>query len=256
MPGQGKKIGMNKKLKAILITAAALVLTCIVICACLYFGIIHINHPELKGYKVKGVDVSSYQGDIDWDVLSSQGIDFAYIKATEGSKTVDRCFEANWKGASFTSLRIGAYHFFSFESPGETQAELFRSTVKEVPGMLPPAVDVEFYGDFGSEKDIDVSAVKAELRVFVDSLAGEYCMKPVIYCDARSYDALVREGFDDCDIRFRSVYSKTPDGIGWTFWQYSNRHRLEGYSGRERYIDMNIFNGDAGAFAAYPGKEE
>ena len=115
---------MNKKLKAILITAA-LVLTCIVICACLYFGIIHINHPEFKGYKVKGVDVSSYQGDIDWDVLSAQGIEFAYIKATEGSKTVDRCFEANWKGASDTSLRIGAYHFFSFESSGENQAKLF-----------------------------------------------------------------------------------------------------------------------------------
>ena len=105
MPGLRKKTVMNKKLKVILITAAALVLTCILICACLYFGIIHINHPELKGYKVKGVDVSSYQGDIDWDVLSSQGIEFAYIKATEGSSTVDRCFEANWKGASDSTWR-------------------------------------------------------------------------------------------------------------------------------------------------------
>ena len=248
---------MRKKTVIVTVTVAAvLIVAATAVGSLLYLGVLHLNSPVEGKYPVRGVDLSSYQGAVDWDLLARQGISFAYIKATEGSSLVDPCFGANWTAAAGTGLRIGAYHYLSFESPGETQAELFRSTVKEVPGMLPPAVDVEFYGDYGSEKDIDVSAVKAELRVFVDSLAGEYCLKPVIYCDTRSYDALVRGGFDDCDIWFRSVYSKTPDGIGWTFWQYSNRHRLEGYSGRERYIDMNIFNGDAGAFAAYPGKEE
>ena len=244
MPGQGKKIGMNKKLKVILITAAALVLTCIVICACLNFGIIHINHPELKGYKIKGVDVSSYQGDIDWDVLSSQGIEFAYIKATEGSKTVDRCFEANWKGASDTSLRIGAYHFFSFESSGENQAKLFTNTVEAVPNMLPPVIDVEFYGSFHSGDDIDVDAVKKELRSMIDILTEHYGVKPIIYVSSETYELIVKDDFADCGIWYRSVYGPVPSDVRWTIWQYSNRYVLKGYNGSERYIDMNVLAGE------------
>ena len=244
MPGLRKKTVMNKKLKAILITAAALVLTCIVICACLYFGIIHINHPELKGYKVKGVDVSSYQGDIDWDVLSSQGIEFAYIKATEGSSTVDRCFEANWKGASDTSLRIGAYHFFSFESSGENQANLFCDTVKAIPNMLPPVIDVEFYGRFHSGDDIDVDAVKKELRSMIDILTDHYGVKPIIYVSSETYELIVKDDFADCGIWYRSVYGPVPKDVRWTIWQYSNRHVLKGYNGSERYIDMNVLAGE------------
>ena len=68
---------MNKKLKVILITAAALVLTCIVICACLYFEIIHINHPELKGYKVKNI------------VCRDGKITSVVCSTDEGEKTVD-----------------------------------------------------------------------------------------------------------------------------------------------------------------------
>ena len=235
---------MNKKLKVILITAAALVLTCIVICACLNFGIIHINHPELKGYKIKGVDVSSYQGDIDWDVLSAQGIEFAYIKATEGSKTVDRCFEANWKGASDTSLRIGAYHFFSFESSGENQAKLFTNTVEAVPNMLPPVIDVEFYGRFHSRDDIDVDAVKKELRSMIDILTDHYGVKPIIYVSSETYELIVKDGFADCGIWYRSVYGPVPKDVRWTIWQYSNRYVLKGYNGSERYIDMNVLAGE------------
>ena len=229
MPGLRKKTVMNKKLKAILITAAALVLTCIVICACLYFGIIHINHPELKGYKVKGVDVSSYQGDIDWDVLSSQGIEFAYIKATEGSSTVDRFFEANWKGASDTDLRIGAYHFFSFESSGENQAEddCYRKVRRR------------YSGD-----DIDVDAVKKELRSMIDILTDHYGVKPVIYVSSETYDLIVKDDFVDCGIWYRSVYGPVPKDVRWTIWQYSNRHVLKGYNGSERYIDMNVLAGE------------
>ena len=136
----------NPLFNKILIALACLILLGGSLCAAFYFGILHMNYPELNGYTIKGVDVSSYQGDIDWDVLSSQGIEFAYIKATEGSSTVDRCFEANWQGASKTDLRIGAYHFFSFESSGENQAKLFCGTVKALPDMLPPVIDVEFYG--------------------------------------------------------------------------------------------------------------
>lgn len=218
----------------------------------LYFGVIHINSPSREVYPVAGVDVSHHQGKIDWKVLSSQGIDFAYIKATEGATFVDPEFEENFKNARATSLRVGAYHFFSFDSTGEEQAKHFRRTVEPYEGMLPPAVDVEYYGDYASGKPVDEAKVKAELRKLIDLLTEEYGMRPVVYAADDSYDAFVRGELDDCDTWYRSVYSGVGDGVDWTFWQYSNRHVLDGYEGGERYIDMNVYNGDKNSFMKYP----
>ncbi len=246
---------MKKAIKPRIIVCtviAILSVSLLVSATLLFFGVIHLNNPGLNDYPVRGVDLSSYQGAVDWDLLSAQGIRFAFIKATEGSSLVDPMFKDNWTAAAETELRIGAYHFFSFESPGEKQADLFRSTVSGVSGMLPPVIDVEFYGKFRSKNDIDVPAVKKELRALVDLLSEEYGMKPIIYADSSTYDAIIRDDFADCDLWFRSVYSGIKSNIPWTFWQYSNRHVLKGYEGKERYIDMNVFFGDAEAFEKYP----
>lgn len=231
----------------IAILTASLILLCLVLAGLFYFGILHLNNPGSK-YPVRGVDVSSYQGDIDWDVLASQNIDYAYIKATEGSSHVDRCFSYNWENASRQDIRIGAYHFFSFESAGKTQAELFCNNVTPVKNMLPPVIDVEFYGRFTSADDIDVDEVASQLRVMVDELASYYGVKPVIYVSDKTYETIVRGNFDDCNLWYRSVYLSVPDDINWTFWQFSSRHRLKGYNGTETYIDMNVFRGTADDF--------
>ena len=222
-----------------------------ILCCLFYFGVIHLNNPELKGLTVRGVDVSSYQGEIDWPRLSSQDIDFAYIKATEGSSYQDPYFSQNWQGASETDIRVGAYHFFSFESGGDTQAQNFIDTVEPVENMLPPVIDVEYYGSFGSAETIDVNAIRNELRIMVDALTEAYGVKPVIYVSADTYTTIVQGSFDDCDLWYRSVYSSVPDDVDWAFWQYSNRHRLQGYNGEESFIDMNVFNGNEDEFNAY-----
>ena len=242
---------MKKNLKAVIITASILLAVMLIAACSLYFGLIHINNPELNGFTVKGVDVSSYLGNIDWPLLASQDIDFAYIKATEGSASQDRCFSQNWQEASQTGIRIGAYHFFSFESAGQTQAQNFIDTVDPVDNMLPPVIDVEYYGSFTSEDTIDVSAVRKELRTMVDILTEEYGMKPVIYVSENSYKTIVKGSFEDCGLWYRSVYSKVPSDVNWVFWQYSNRHRLKGYDGKEAYIDMNVFAGDKEEFIKY-----
>ena len=246
---------MKKKAKAFLpfiICFSAVMITAAVILALFYFGVLHINDNSAGKYEVKGVDVSHYQGEIDWDVLSKQGISFAYIKATEGSSHVDPMFDKNYTAALNFGLRAGAYHFFSFESSGEKQAELYCNTVKSAPGMLPPVIDVEFYGRFKTVSDIDEKNVKKELRTLIEALTENYGMKPVIYADGDTYKTFLKGDFDDCDLWFRSVYSSPPADINWIFWQYSNRHVLKGYSGDERYIDMNVFRGGFADFAAYP----
>ena len=242
---------MKKNLKAVIITASILLAVMLIAACSLYFGLIHINNPELNGFTVKGVDVSSYQGNIDWPLLASRDIDFAYIKATEGSSSQDRCFSQNWQEASKTGIRIGAYHFFSFESAGQTQAQNFIDTVDPVDNMLPPVIDVEYYGSFTSEDTIDVGEVRKELRTMVDILTEEYGMKPVIYVSESSYKTIVKGSFEDCGLWYRSVYSKVPSDVNWVFWQYSNRHRLKGYDGKEAYIDMNVFAGNKEEFIKY-----
>ena len=245
----------SKKVKIIVWSVAAVLLCAVIVIGCLlFFGVIHLNNPDPDDYPVRGVDLSSYQGTVDWDVLAAQNIRFAFIKATEGSSHVDPRFSDNWDAAAKTGLRIGAYHFFSFESSGEKQAELFCGTVGVVDNMLPPVIDVEYYGRFRSEKDIDVASIKQELRTLVDLLTAEYGMKPVIYASNAAYKTIVRNDFDDCDLWFRSVYTRVPKDIDWTFWQYSNRHVLKGYDGKERYIDMNVFAGTLEEFENYPAR--
>ena len=240
---------MNKKhCMAILII---LIFLSALLALLLYLGIVHINNPSKAKYPVKGVDVSAYQGQVDWDTLSSQDIDFAYIKATEGSTFKDSCFEYNWKEAGETDLRIGAYHFFSFESSGEKQAANFIDSVDAIPMMLPPVIDVEYYGKYQNEDDIDVVEIRAELRNMINILKEEYGVNPVLYVSEETYNTIVAQEFSDCDIWYRSVYGKIDGDLDWTFWQYSNRHRLNGYEGEEPFIDMNVFYGTKEEFESY-----
>lgn len=209
-------------------------------------GYIVPNNPT--GYEVRGVDVSSYQGNIDWNVLSKD-IDFAYIKATEGSSSVDPCFGVNWQSSQGKGIRTGAYHFFSFESSGETQANNFIANVTAVENMLPPAVDVEFYGSFENDPP-SRSTVAAELKIMLQRLREHYGMEPVIYSTRRAYEMYISGDYPNCDIWIRDILvtPTLPDRDRWTIWQYSEKGKLEGYHGTECFIDMNVFYGKKDEF--------
>lgn len=218
----------------------------------LWNGIILLNNPSTTEYPVKGVDVSSYQGKIDWNKLSSQNLSFAFIKATEGSSFVDPCFAYNYEQAQKTQLRIGAYHFFSYDSSGATQANHFISTVDKINDMLPPVIDLEFYGD--KEKNPpEAEQVREQLDVMLTKLEGYYGQRPIIYATEKSYSLYLSGAYDEYDIWIRNVVTgpSLSDQREWTFWQYTNRARLEGYRGKEKYIDMNVFHGTPEEFADY-----
>ena len=236
--------------KKIIIASILVILFAIISVFLLYIGIIHINNPSKKRYPIRGVDVSHYQGEIDWDILSKEDISFAYIKATEGSSSKDERFDYNWKNAQRTGLRIGAYHFFSLDSSGTGQAENFCSTVDAVDNMLPPVVVVERYGNYSNTEQLDKEKMLAELGDFMNSVEAYYGKRPVIYT-TEEWLSVIQEEFDDYDVWIRDVYGKPDPSINWSFWQFSNRHVMAGYSGTERYIDMNVFYGDEETFLKY-----
>ncbi len=215
--------------------------TCVALIAT---GVIWPNRLFASSYATRGVDVSSYQGAIDWDELSSEDIDFAIIKATEGSGSQDERFAHNWSDAHGTGLLVGAYHFMSFETEGATQAQNIIETVPRTMGMLPVTVDLEFYGDF-FDNPPTLTRVRSILDPLLQELENHYGQAPIIYATPDAYDRYLQDGYPDNPIWIRSVAipPQLSDGRAWTIWQYSNRDRLRGYDGKEYYIDMNVFAG-------------
>ena len=234
--------GIMKKFIGICIMI--IILTVCIIAFLIYNGNIKFNHPSSKDYPVRGVDVSEYQGEIDWEKLSNQNIDFAYIKATEGSSYTDERFQYNYQNAITTNLKIGAYHFFSFDSDAISQSENYIKNVPKDMNLLPPVVDIEFYGD--KNKNIpDVETTREQLKKLLERLEEYYQKKPIIYATNTSYNLYIKDNFEEYKIWIRDIFS-TPnlkDNRKWTLWQYTNRERLEGYNGEEKFIDMNVFNG-------------
>ena len=165
---------MNRRNHWLLLTASLLM----ALGALGWAGILRPNQLVVSRYAVRGVDVSEYQGTIYWNKLSA-GQDFAFIKATEGSSHQDPAFAANFQGAAEAGLLSGAYHFFSFESPGETQAENFLQTVGSLSGRLPPVVDVELYGRFKKEPPA-LEDVRAKLDPLLAALESHYGAKPIL----------------------------------------------------------------------------
>ncbi len=242
---------MRKKVRGVITKKSIIILTLILLFMTLLIAIalkkVKINTLFAKNFPVRGVDVSHYQGDIDWEVLQMQNIDFAYIKATEGSSHVDEKFAENWKNASQTVLNVGAYHFFSFDSEGETQAENFIRTVGTLEGKLIPVIDVEFYGD--KFKNLpEKEKVIIELKSMCACLEQEYGVKPMLYTTNTVYRKYLKGEFDfqEYPLWIRDVYF-TPDITiqdEWALWQYSDTSILEGYNGEEKYIDVNVFHGN------------
>lgn len=232
--------------------AALLPFVCAGIAAVLFWrGILWFNNPSRQEYPVRGVDVSRYQGAIDWTLLSSQDIDFVFIKATEGSGYVDPRFQENLKGAKDAGLLVGAYHFFSFDSAPETQAENLFAQLPTA-ADLPPVVDLEFYGD-KERFPPDPEEVWENLCRMLALLEAHYGQRPIVYTTMDCYERYLRGRDWDFDLWIRNVLRKPALGEGedWTFWQYSHRGRLRGFSGEEPFIDLNVFCGSQEEFAAY-----
>lgn len=230
--------------KIIIALMGAFLIGISVIVSC-YFSTVKLNRSK---YPVCGVDVSNYQGLIDWDKLEEQNVAFAFIKATEGSGHIDESARRNLERASKTSIKKSAYHFFSFDSPGETQAENYISVVGADEIDMPPVVDIEYYADKKSNKPTKEETEQI-LRPLLKKLEEYYGVKPIIYTTLPVYFRYVKENFSDYPLWIRNVNFE-PDLMNWKFWQYCDKGELYGYKGEEKYIDLNVYNGTIEQFLA------
>lgn len=182
--------------------------------------------------------MSHHQGPIDWNHLAADGTEFAYIKATEGADWIDGRFPENWQAASAAGVLKGAYHFYTLCTPGADQAANMIATVPDEPGMLPPAVDLEFGGNCSARPAVDVFL--AELGVFLEAIEAHYRMRPVVYTNAHFYGDYLEQGTFDVTWWIMSPVLEPWGPPDWSLWQYFPGHR-DGVDGR---VDRNVFRGN------------
>lgn len=188
-------------------------------------------------FAVKGVDVSHYQGGINWQRLAGDGHDFAFIKATEGEELKDEFFATNWQEAGRAGIRRGAYHFFRPEVSPTKQAANFFKQVDLQPGDLPPVLDVEDLGLLSTTQLI--SAVKD----WASLAEARYGVKPIIYTGQNFYNRFLAGHLDEYPLwlaRYDANEPVTVCGRDYNFWQYTDEGRLPGVKGD---VDRNVFFG-------------
>lgn len=195
--------------------------------------------PPLQAGEHYGIDVSSYQGAIDWTGVARDDIGAVYVKATEGQTFVDDRFAENWRGAASAGLRRGAYHFFSLCSPGAAQAENFLRHVPADPQALPPAIDLE-WGACAERPDR--ATVQRELTAFIETVEREVG-KPIVVYAMPSFTATYPLPEQFVRAQWVRRLFVRPDAPGWSIWQVSSRAQVQGIG---EPVDLNVWRGGPG----------
>jgi len=194
--------------------------------------------PPRATFPVQGIDVSGHQGAIAWGELRGQGVDFAYIEATEGGDFKDKRFLQNWASAGRAGIPRGAYHFFTLCRSGAEQAANFLAAVPNDPDALPPAVDLEFIGNCEKTKRMNPLELRKELQTFL-TLIEARTRKPAVLYLTDEFDRAygVSAGFDRPLWLRRLLLRPNFSSRSWSLWQASNFRRLNGINGR---VDWNV----------------
>ena len=191
--------------------------------------------------EIRGLDVSHFQGTIDWSQVVQAGYAFVFIKATEGISYVDPKFAANWSGAKAAGLVRGAYHFFEGNADAQKQAENFLNTVVLEPGDLPPVLDVE---SSAASSKVPTATILAGVETWLQAVQQATGCTPILYTGPGYWDSLKTDRFSGYPLWVAEygVASPTlPTGwTSWAFWQLSESGEVPGIA---TATDLDLFQG-------------
>jgi lysozyme len=205
--------------------------------------------PATSGY-AEGIDVSKWQGTIDWVQVRAAGKRFVIAKATEGYGYTDPMYGQNKAGARAQGLEFGAYHYArpDLNDDALAEADWFVDTAAYERGMLIPTLDLEVTGGKSAE------ALTAWVRTWVQRVDERLGIKPMIYVSPYFWRTNMADTTWFADNGYRvlwiahwGVASPNPPGddwagASWTFWQYTSDGRVPGISGR---VDLNRYRYDS-----------
>ena len=193
---------------------------------------------------VQGIDVSNWQGNIEWERVRAAGTDFVFIKATEGGDYLDPKFHRNWQGAKRVGIPRGAYHMVYWCRPAHEQALWFVLNVPNEPDALPPVLDLEWNGHSRNcPKKIPARLAREKISILLEAMERHTGKRPIIYTDITFHREVMEGHFRGYNYWLRSVaaephrrYRNRP----WLFWQFSTTGHVPGIKGP---VDRNTFNG-------------
>ena len=190
--------------------------------------------------KVVGIDVSHYQGKINWKnvefVNDKYPIEFVFIRATQGNDNNDSQFEYNWTECKRYNIVRGAYHYYRPNENSLEQAKNFIKTVKLSKGDLPPVVDIE---KLPEEQSIE--NLKIGLKRFLDKIEEHYEVQPIIYSSGRYYEDFLKDEFSDYTFWIANYnFINAEVNNDYLFWQFTEQAKIKGIPEK---VDVNIYNG-------------
>lgn len=198
----------------------------------------------IGSYPVQGIDVSKYQGQINWTAAASNGVKFAYIKATEGGDRNDRMFSTNWSGARAAGIPTGAYHFYYFCRPVADQIQWFKAHVPPAADSLPPVLDMEWNPDSKTcKRRPPADRILTDMRTYLQAMQAFYGKRPIIYTTVDFHRDVLPGQLNEYGFWLRSVKGEPSTKYGdraWTFWQYTEKGSVPGVP---HPVDRNMFAG-------------
>ncbi|HWU86308.1 MAG TPA: GH25 family lysozyme, partial [Kofleriaceae bacterium] len=226
-------------------TITTRVLACGVLAACAEPGALTDAEQAAivcgAGPTVKGIDVSYYQGDIDWAAARGDGVEFAFVRATDGLGYIDSRFAQNWEAARAQGVLRGAYQFFRPNQDPIAQADLLLEKLGAVsPGDLPPVIDVEATGG------LSPAGVEAAVRTWIDRVRPVIGREPIIYTGLPFWRDNVGAADLTASPLWHAQYTTAacpniaPPWQDWAFWQYTATGAVAGIAGD---VDVNRWNG-------------
>lgn len=203
-----------------------------------------VNYSSEEDDMVDGIDVSHWQGDIDWNSVYDGGYRFAFCKATEDTSSVDDTFTTNMDQGTDAGLYMGPYHFARpLDNSAEDEAQHFSSVIAPymTDGYMRPVLDLE------NGSSMSKSELTNWVHEFMDTVEAETGYEPLIYTSSNYANNELESSVTEYDLWIAHwTYDPTasPDtGVwpDWSFWQYSNEGSVPGVSGD---CDLDVFNGN------------
>lgn len=228
---------------------------------------------------VFGIDISGWVAGPDWNTVSTQGVKFVFVKASENT-FADSKFSQHWQGSKSVGMLRGAYHFFHPEANNSMQqANIFIQAVGADKGELPPVLDLEQVYVNGNPISLPTGdAMLALIKQWLDAVESAFGRKPMIYASAfflnqqavnaawlNNYPLWVAQypyapGTND---QYKSASAiptpvsgmpQQPSGFQpWTVWQYSSKGQLGGFP-PSQLVDFDYFNGSINDLTAFASK--
>jgi lysozyme len=187
-----------------------------------------------------GIDVSEYQGNIEWEALDSiekkYPIHFVFVRATAGKDKIDKKFDTNWRKLGKQKIIRGAYHYYRPNENSIEQATNFIKNVRLKKGDFPPVLDIE---QLPREQSMD--SLKKGLQRWLDKVEAHYKVRPILYSGEKYYTSFLQKEFKKYTF-WVANYNFWVENIKdeWQFWQFTESAVIKGITSK---VDVNIYNG-------------